>query len=77
MTLLDTAKNTPTAVRKSRGDYDEAQLQELALAWLAGTVTYTQACNALYGKPSKGQTFYGIVANALRRAHVDGRIVIK
>ena len=74
-TLLEKALARPVpnrADRKwSRTSLDEEESLVLAMAWLRGEITFTQASAAT---GIKGSPLYGLLAVTLRRAYLDYRI---
>jgi hypothetical protein len=77
MRLLESALAIPHNVRKSRHQFPPDELEELALAWLDNRITFTQFSTAIYGHSKSGSSAYALVANLLRRARAEGRLVIK
>ena len=53
----------------------EEKKVNLALAWAAGEVTYSQVCRVLGYK--RTQQAYTILARGLRAAYQEGRLVMK
>ena len=74
-TLLEKARQHKAAHSARRGATGKATQEEedLALAWLRGEITFTQASAAL---GVRGSSLLGVLAVALRRAHQKGRLQI-
>ena len=72
MSLLERARAVPVRIGRSAGPTDERI--ELALAWLRGDITITQAAVALESAVN-GAT-YAKLTTALREAHRRGLLSI-
>jgi Arc/MetJ family transcription regulator len=68
MTLLEQAKSRPVKVYKSGASEEEI---ELALAWLARTITSTQAASAL---GTKSTSMGNMMTRLVRAAYDRGRL---
>jgi hypothetical protein len=73
-TLLEKAKSHRIQIHPVRHTKAGAEIEELAIAWVRGEVTFTQACLAT-GK--RGASLYSLLAVALRRAVLSGRLKLK
>ena len=74
-TLLEKAKKHSVGHRSLRTQPKmTAELEELAIAWARGEVTFAQASQAT-GK--KGTSLYALLAVAIRRAAMAGRLKLK
>ena len=67
--LLEQAAATPI-----RSQFDPAQLEVVAVAWVTGKLTTSQVQKTLN---RSGSALYGLVAVALRRAIMAGRIKLQ
>lgn len=75
MNLVDKAKSF---VKKTKQKKVQPDLVELALAWLRGDVTSTQASYAVHGKVIKNTYLvFGNLAKGIRGAYENGTLVIK
>jgi hypothetical protein len=72
MSLLQTARDHKTLRSSKR--YKATEIEELAIAWIEGTISYSQACKAL---KTSGSGAYGMPGVAIRRAVQSGRIDVK
>jgi hypothetical protein len=74
-TLLEKAKDhrSTKGLRRLIVGRATQEEEELALAWLGGEITFTQACAAL---GVQGSSMLGVMAVALRRAHQKGRLKV-
>jgi hypothetical protein len=74
MSLLETAHGfEPNNSTKSTKKHNPEEVEELAIAWLRGEVTYTQACKAL---KTTGSSAYGMLGVAIRRAIIRKKIKV-
>jgi len=73
-TLLSKAKAHRANFTKGRVANSDSQLQDLAIAWLRGEVSFGQSAAAT---GVTGSSLYGLLAVALRHAAEDGRIKIR
>ena len=71
-TLLEKALNVRT--RKPM-EYDPERL-ELALAWLSGRITLTQATAAMQLKPNRHQQAIYALARAIKHAYLNGELIV-
>lgn len=71
MSLLEQAKKHIIRERNSKPEE-----KELALSWIKGEITNTQAAFALTGKSNQTVALYRI-ANALKDLYIDGIIKTK
>lgn len=72
-TLVESAKKVSVR-RKRRARYDDKQLRELALAWVTGQISFTQARTAM---GLKGSDIYSYLALGLQSAYQQGTLKIK
>jgi hypothetical protein len=71
LTLLQKAKAHKVPYHSARTPKPGRQREELAVAWLRGEITFSQASAAT---GVKGSSLYGLLAVALRHAVVSGRL---
>ena len=71
-TLLEKAKAAPIQTHY-RGEFSPDQLEALAIAWVQGEVSTSQARTAL---KRTGTSLYSVLATAVKRAVQAGRIKI-
>lgn len=76
-TLLDKAHTAGGSLRDRRTKHPEAQLIQLAQAWLRGEIRNTQLTESLGRKPWAISGSITTVMNALRRAVVAGTVKLK
>ena len=72
-TLLDQAKASPSRLSK-RSRIPSTEVEDLAIAWVRGEISFGQARAAI---GTTGSSLYGLLAVALKRGALRGRIKIR
>jgi hypothetical protein len=71
--LLAKAKQKPGRVYKKSARFSEDQVNQLALAYLSGEITFSQV---VFATGHSGTSVYALLAPALRRLYAAGKLRI-